>query len=207
MKKRFIMYNNIYSSISEYGKSHEYFSPLRIHINILKYYAFCCFSWTKRQTDQDKHHLQKGYIFMSSSANKYCKYALSGSTLNINNDFCKVVVGLKTPDGKRSKQVCTEMRCPALHDTIQRIPGHHLALWIPDIWLWSAKWRKTIRLSRHLRFTPRGLEVIIHLLRILTGQLSLGNSAISLSATSCKKKSQYLFVFEVSCCSVLRKKK
>lgn len=64
--------------------------------------------------------------------------------------------------------------------------GHHLALIIPDIWLWSAKWRKTIRLSLHLRFTPRGLEVIIHLFRILTGQLSLGSAAISLSASSCK---------------------
>ena len=69
--------------------------------------------------------------------------------------------------------------------SVQRIPSHHLALIIPDIWLWSAKSRKTIRLSRHLRFTPRGLEVITHRLRILTGQLSLGNAAISLSATSC----------------------
>lgn len=64
--------------------------------------------------------------------------------------------------------------------------SHHLALKIPDIWLWSAKWRKTIRLNRHLRFTPRGLDVITHLLRILTGQLSLGRAAISLSANSWK---------------------
>lgn len=83
-------------------------------------------------------------------------------------------------------------------NNVQWIPHHHLALRIPDIWLWSAKWRKTIRLTLHLRFTPRGLEVITHLLRILTGQLSLGNAAISLSANSCKKCGkfwhQYLFV-------------
>lgn len=71
-------------------------------------------------------------------------------------------------------------------NNVQWISDHHLALRIPDIWLWSAKWRKTIRLTLHLRFTPRGLEVITHLLRILTGQLSLGNAAISLSANSCK---------------------
>lgn len=67
---------------------------------------------------------------------------------------------------------------------VQWSPGHHLALRIPDIWLWSAKSRKTIRLTLHLLFTPRGLEVNTHLLRILTGQLSLGSAAISLSAIS-----------------------
>lgn len=74
---------------------------------------------------------------------------------------------------------------------VRWISSHHLALWIPDIWLWSAKWRKTIRLSLHRRFTPRGLEVNTHLLRILTGQLSLGKAAISLSAISYKKNKHF----------------
>ena len=105
---------------------------------------------------------------------------------------------VKTPDNKSPNQVSIECWRPADHNHISTCffmvqseqcpaaPDHHLALRTPDIWLWSARWRKTIRLSRHLRLTPRGLEVITHLLRILTGQLSLGSAAISLSATSCK---------------------
>lgn len=64
------------------------------------------------------------------------------------------------------------------------MPDHHIDLCTPDIWLWSAKSRKTIRLRRHLRFTARGREVSTHLLRMRTGQLSRGRAAISLSAIS-----------------------
>lgn len=70
---------------------------------------------------------------------------------------------------------------------------HHLALRIPDIWLWSARCRKTIRLSLHRRFTPRGRDVITHLFRILTGQLSRGNAAISLSAISWSSLGRMVF--------------
>lgn len=62
--------------------------------------------------------------------------------------------------------------------------GHHIARWTPDSCPWSAKWRKTIRLSLQRRFTPRGRDVITHRFRILTGQLSRGRAAISPSATS-----------------------
>lgn len=65
------------------------------------------------------------------------------------------------------------------------VSHHHMDLWIPDIWLWSARSRNTMRLSRHRRFTPRGRDVSTHLLRMRTGQLSRGKAAISLSAISC----------------------
>lgn len=45
-----------------------------------------------------------------------------------------------------------------------------------------------MRLRRHLRLTPRGRDVITHLLRMRTGQLSRGNAAISLSAISYENK-------------------
>lgn len=77
--------------------------------------------------------------------------------------------------------------CQETSDSVQQGQGHHLALRIPDNWLWSAKCRKTIRLNLHLFFTPRGREVITHLFRILTGQLSLGSAAISKSAITCKQ--------------------
>lgn len=70
---------------------------------------------------------------------------------------------------------------------------HHIARWIPESCPWSARWRKTIRLSRQRLFTPRGRDVITHRFLILTGQLSRGRAAISPSATSCRSLGKMVF--------------
>lgn len=70
---------------------------------------------------------------------------------------------------------------------------YHIARWTPDSCPWSAKWRKTIRLSLQRRFTPRGRDVITHRFLILTGQLSRGRAAISSSATSWRSFGKMVF--------------
>lgn len=105
------------------------------------------------------------------------------------------------PETVSAVTVAPVIRCPLLrsHGQVawakpcQPSGIYHMARWIPDIWLWSARWRNMIRLRRHLRLTPRGREVRTQRLWIRTGQLSLGRAAISWSATSCSSFGKIVF--------------